>query len=713
MVRFSDLKDADLDSGRKKPDRKKDADVPERRPSSFRQLESEREHVFSDSDSHEKDFTEEDIKDLYEEASNYLSQVFDAIRQRKKFELEQGIQIIEKMVASHQAIDSLFVMALHHDDKIKFWIKACVNVAIYAIKMAENLGFKGDRQVEIGLAGLLHDVGMGLIPESIISKKEKLSEQEFQIFKDRPKYAFKILEAFEDKYAYLAECAYQVNERLDGSGYPRDLKGDEIHEYALIIGLVDTYEALVHSRPQREKFLHFSAVKEIIKTGKGHYHKHHLKALLNIFSIFPPYSYVRLNSDAIGQVIKTYPDQPLRPKLKIIYDSQGKKVLTDRIDNLADNPLLYIVDSVAEEDLKTLSFRSESVIFSPEKPERKKDIPSLKKADDKHRGKPETSRPIKSKKEDTGRVKKSNWYRKALIPLIFAGIGLLLLVFWGIWKDGPKTMEPGPSRQFVKNKIVDSPQAPMEDASKPETVSETARQVMTAPETPDETVVETARQVMTVPETPNETIPATARQVMTAPETPIEPQLSETLEEKSDSEQLAVENVETEALKTPLKRMAESEMKASAKDELYPYSILLASFRGPEGAKETVARYSERGLAPYWIKVNLGDGGIWYRVFAGYFKTMQEAEEKIERLNLENALVKKTRFAALIGTYSSEDETNSKIRSLMETEYSPYAILGKTGDFRLYLGAFYTKEGAETQCLELISKGISCEIVER
>ena len=203
---------------------------------------------------------------------------------------------------------------------------------------------------------------------------------------------------------------------------------------------------------------------------------------------------------------------------------------------------------------------------------------------------------------------------------------------------------------------------------------------------------------------------------MTVPETPVEPQLSETFEEKKDSEQLAdetAETVETEALKTPLKRMAESEMKASAKGELYPYSILLDSFRDPEGAKKAVGRYKERGLNSYWVKVDLGDGGIWYRVFGGFFKTMQAAEEKIQRFNLENALVRKTRFATLIGTYSSEDETNSKIRSLMETEYSPYAILGKTGDFRLYLGAFYTKEGAETQCLELISKGIFCEIVER
>jgi hypothetical protein len=64
---------------------------------------------------------------------------------------------------------------------------------------------------------------------------------------------------------------------------------------------------------------------------------------------------VRLNSDAIGKVIETYPDQPMRPKVRILYDSQKQKVLTDRIVALPDDPLLHIVDSVTDEEIRQLS----------------------------------------------------------------------------------------------------------------------------------------------------------------------------------------------------------------------------------------------------------------------------------------------------------------------------------------------------------------------
>jgi hypothetical protein len=118
---------------------------------------------------------------------------------------------------------------------------------------------------------------------------------------------------------------------------------------------VDVYEALIHVRPQREEYLHFSAVKEIIKTLKSCYPRKHLKTLLSHISIFPIFSYVRLNSDAIGKVIETYPDQPMRPRLQVVFDSQGQRVLTERIINLPENPLLYIVDSVSEEELEGIT----------------------------------------------------------------------------------------------------------------------------------------------------------------------------------------------------------------------------------------------------------------------------------------------------------------------------------------------------------------------
>ncbi len=80
--------------------------------------------------------------------------------------------------------------------------------------------------------------------------------------------------------------------------------------------------------PRRDKLTHFTAVKEIINTCKNRFQRKHLKLLLSIFTVFPIHSYVRLNSNAIGKVIETYADQPMRPKLQIVFDSQRRKVLT-------------------------------------------------------------------------------------------------------------------------------------------------------------------------------------------------------------------------------------------------------------------------------------------------------------------------------------------------------------------------------------------------
>jgi len=294
---------------------------------------------------------------LYREASAYIAEVLNALRNRKGFTLEKGFEIVKKIVALNYPQDPVLLLALHQDDWRQYATQHPVNVAVFAIKMADHLGFEKSKQVEIGMAGLLHDVGMAAVPDNILYKQGRLDEPEKKIFRQRPNFSSKILRTFGSEYAYLAECAAQVYERIDGSGYPRGLKANELHEYAQIIGLLDMYESLIHSRPQRGKRTTFAAVKEIINTSKQHFQKVYLKALLSTFTAFPIYSYVRLNSDAIGKVIETYPDQPLRPKIQILYDSQKRKVLTEKIVALPEDPLLHIVDSVSEKEIGRLAGR--------------------------------------------------------------------------------------------------------------------------------------------------------------------------------------------------------------------------------------------------------------------------------------------------------------------------------------------------------------------
>jgi HD-GYP domain-containing protein (c-di-GMP phosphodiesterase class II) len=293
-----------------------------------------------------------DRRSLHSSACDYLSQVFHAVRTLKGFALEPGLAILRAMAANSTAPDELFITALHLDDRRQFAVHHSVNVAVYAVKVAQDLGFDPDRQVQIGLAGLLHDVGMALMPENIIHQQGPLGPDETAIFRNRPNAACQILQGLDPAYAYIAECAAQVYERLDGTGYPRGLKADEIHEFAQIIGLLDLYEALVHSRPHRGKLSFFEAIKYIFKGCKTQFQRHYMKSLLRVFTVFPMHSYVQLNSEAVGKVIETYADQPMRPKLQIVYDSQRRKVLTERIVSLAEAPLLNIVRSVSEQDIQ-------------------------------------------------------------------------------------------------------------------------------------------------------------------------------------------------------------------------------------------------------------------------------------------------------------------------------------------------------------------------
>lgn len=305
---------------------------------------------------HEKKLFDKSAEDkigtaLYGKACGYLGKVFSAVGKDAGFSLEPGFQLVRSMVDNQSSSAALFIAALHRDDPDNFIINHCVNTAVFAIKMGVNLGFSHERQVEIGLAALLHDVGSARIRPGVMSKNGSLSPDELNLIKERPKYSYKILRSLQDPPSYLADTALQVYEKTDGSGYPQGLKDGEIHAYAQIIGLVDIYDALIHTRPWRDKYPHFSAVKEILKTYRNSFKRSYLKALLTAFSIFPLYSYVQLNSEAIGRVIETYPDQPMRPRLQIVYDSQKRKVVTRRMVNLPENPLLYIVDSVSEEAL--------------------------------------------------------------------------------------------------------------------------------------------------------------------------------------------------------------------------------------------------------------------------------------------------------------------------------------------------------------------------
>ncbi|MCF8044798.1 MAG: HD-GYP domain-containing protein [Desulfarculaceae bacterium] len=116
-------------------------------------------------------------------------------------------------------------------------------------------------------AGVIHDIGKIAIPAEILSKPTRLTEQEFNLIKAHPRTGFDILKQTDFPWP-VAEVAYQHHERLDGTGYPRGLKGEEILREAKIIAVADTVEAMTNHRPYRPA-LGVEAALEVIKKDKG------------------------------------------------------------------------------------------------------------------------------------------------------------------------------------------------------------------------------------------------------------------------------------------------------------------------------------------------------------------------------------------------------------------------------------------------------------
>jgi murein DD-endopeptidase MepM/ murein hydrolase activator NlpD len=154
---------------------------------------------------------------------------------------------------------------------------------------------------------------------------------------------------------------------------------------------------------------------------------------------------------------------------------------------------------------------------------------------------------------------------------------------------------------------------------------------------------------------------------------------------------------------------------SGATDEMdsFPYSLYLGSYRNLKSVEKAASMYATKGLSTYWTKVDLGKKGRWYRVFAKHFRNKEEAEAFEKQNGITGSEVKRIKYANFIGTYSREDEVEDKILSLSKRGFSPYTIEYGEQRVRLFVGAFFTEAGANSQYHELQSKGIQNKVVMR
>ena len=292
-------------------------------------------------------------EDLYEKTCSLAKSIRDAVRENAQLPLESAFSLITEIAENPQLLDILYKQEISTRVMMEdLFVTHSINVMVYAMKIGIGLGYHESQLLELGVAAIFHDVGMLKIPEEIVNKREKLTDEELAFLRKHPEFGAEVISTLGgSQYPWLLHVVLQEHEREGGQGYPRGLKAHEIDEYAKIVGMADVYEALAHPRPHRREYLPFEAVKRILDAYRGHFPNHLVKILLQKLSIFPIGSFVRLNSRAIGRVVETNESAPLRPTVEVFYDSQGKRLKEQKIINLQETLILSVIDSISEEDL--------------------------------------------------------------------------------------------------------------------------------------------------------------------------------------------------------------------------------------------------------------------------------------------------------------------------------------------------------------------------
>lgn len=281
--------------------------------------------------------------DWYRLAEEELSGLAGSVRRHEPIRLEALARIATGIVESLQYNDRLITRALAAASGSQL-ITHQVNVAILATKLGGGLGYQSEELGHLALAGLVHDVGMFLLPESLISSPDKLSQEDHEHIEQHPELGFQVLSQLGSSDAWLAEIVRQEHERWQAQGYPNKLKGTEVHEYAQIIGIVDVFDALVSPRPSCQRMLPHEAVRELLVGQKNAFPHKLIKALVEQLSVFPIGTMVRLNTGEVGIVTQLNPRHPLRPIVRVSQTTDQTMPATSKPIDLSQTTQTHIVE---------------------------------------------------------------------------------------------------------------------------------------------------------------------------------------------------------------------------------------------------------------------------------------------------------------------------------------------------------------------------------
>ena len=271
------------------------------------------------------------------EASNLVKNFLDDLHLGHSIDMGSAQSAVSRCVASALRNPDALLLLTRMQEKSPHIASHAFNVCVYAILLGRIQGLEPKQLEELGLCGLLHDIGLVNIPDAVLNKTETLSDEEFALIQQHTRHGRDILMSAGNIHPGAAEVALNHHECPDGSGYPQGLPEPRLGLHSKIVAVVDKYEAITRDKVYKSAQSHLDAVHLLnLLAANGKIDKRLCADFVAYLGFYPPGTIVELSSGEVAIVLKSNAKHRLQPRLLVVRDAAGTPL--ERIVDMAVLP---------------------------------------------------------------------------------------------------------------------------------------------------------------------------------------------------------------------------------------------------------------------------------------------------------------------------------------------------------------------------------------
>lgn len=272
---------------------------------------------------------------IYEESHSAVSAIMGDIRLGSALDTKQAKKTVKACVESIITDPDTMLLLSKLRERDCYTTEHSMNVCVLSIAFGRALEFNPLELNNLGICGLLHDVGKMKIPAEVLNKVDPLTDKEWKMLQAHPVHGRNILLKASSIYHGAVDVAYSHHERIDGKGYPRQIASAGISQYSKIIAICDAYDAMTAQRCYKKAVASTKALKILYDNRGTQFDENLVDRFMSMIGVYPPGSVVELKNGSVGIVISRNLKYQHLPKVLLVRD-ESQNVCSEKVINLAD-----------------------------------------------------------------------------------------------------------------------------------------------------------------------------------------------------------------------------------------------------------------------------------------------------------------------------------------------------------------------------------------